>query len=70
MEILDHLTRENITAVIGLLMAIRGIGATIAIHTPNKTDDKFWVIVNGVLNTVGGNYGHSRNFEAVKASEE
>ena len=63
MQILDHLTGENITAVIGLLMAIRGIGATIAIHTPNKTDDKFWVIVNGVLNTVGGNYKNAKNAE-------
>ena len=60
---MEYLTGENIGLFIGVLAAIRGVAATIAIHTPNKTDDKVVAGLNVVIDALGGNYGNAKNAE-------
>jgi len=58
---MEYITPANFGILLGVLAAIRGVGATIAVWTPNKKDDKFWEFVNAFLNIVGGNYGNAKN---------
>jgi hypothetical protein len=60
---MEYLTPENVTIAVVVLSAIRGAGATIAIHTPNKHDDKFFAGLAKFINIVGGNYGKAKNAE-------
>ena len=67
---MEYLTADNLAWAITAAFAVSGVAAQIAAWTPNQRDD---AIVGGfrkVLRVIAGNYGHSRNFEAVKASEE
>ena len=57
----EYLTGENLVIAVGILSAIRGLGATIAIHTPNTHDDKFFAGLAKFINIVGGNYGKAKN---------